>query len=214
MNDQQTPTQPFVILAAIDDSDSASAVVRAAANYARGHANAQVHIVHAYLPLNTKGIFDDQSITKIDEENHAQTEARLQGFVDLADDMRGSKGTRAHLVTGQPTDVILGVASNLRADLVVVGTHDYRGVTRFLLGSVSEVVARKAHCPVMLVRPTSYPASTVPEIEAPCSDCVRTRTETKNAKMWCDRHSEHHAKAVLHYEYPSSYGVGSQTFRP
>ena len=44
------------------------------------------------------------------------------------------------------------------ADLIVVGSHGRSGVTRFLIGSVSDYVVRNAHCPVMVVRGKSEPA--------------------------------------------------------
>lgn len=38
-------------------------------------------------------------------------------------------------------------------DLVVVGTHGYRGLQRFLLGSTAEFIFRNAPCPVLTVGP-------------------------------------------------------------
>lgn len=51
-----------------------------------------------------------------------------------------------------PKAVILDEARRLEADLIVVGSHGRRGITRFLLGSVSEAVAVHAHCSVEIVR--------------------------------------------------------------
>ncbi|HTR50420.1 MAG TPA: universal stress protein [Kofleriaceae bacterium] len=44
------------------------------------------------------------------------------------------------------------VASEIHADLIVMGTHGRRGVKRALLGSVAESVVRTTACPVLLVR--------------------------------------------------------------
>lgn len=43
-------------------------------------------------------------------------------------------------------------AAKWGADLVVMGTHGYGGLTHMLLGSVAEGVVRHAHIPVLLVR--------------------------------------------------------------
>jgi nucleotide-binding universal stress UspA family protein len=52
-------------------------------------------------------------------------------------------------------DVIVGEARKWRADLIVMGTHGRRGVTRMLLGSDAEGVLRASPVPVLLVRTTA-----------------------------------------------------------
>jgi nucleotide-binding universal stress UspA family protein len=56
------------------------------------------------------------------------------------------------LRTGDARTVIDTVAEELKADLVIMGTHGRRGVSRMLLGSVAESIVRTAPCPVLLVR--------------------------------------------------------------
>ena len=56
------------------------------------------------------------------------------------------------LRTGDARDVINQTAIDLHADLIVMGTHGRRGVSRALLGSVTETVVRTAPCPVLTVR--------------------------------------------------------------
>jgi nucleotide-binding universal stress UspA family protein len=56
------------------------------------------------------------------------------------------------VLSGNTKDVILEEAQEWAADLIVVGSHGRRGFKRFLLGSVSEAVAMKAHCSVVVVR--------------------------------------------------------------
>jgi len=58
----------------------------------------------------------------------------------------------AMLKTGDARTAILAAAEELHADLIVMGTHGRRGVSRLVLGSVAESVARTAPCPVLLVR--------------------------------------------------------------
>jgi len=49
-------------------------------------------------------------------------------------------------------DVILGQAKKCRADLIVLGTHGRRGMSRLVMGSDAEAVIREATVPVLLVR--------------------------------------------------------------
>jgi len=49
-------------------------------------------------------------------------------------------------------ETITQVARDWKADLLVVGTHGRRGVSRILIGSVAEHMVRLAQCPLLLVR--------------------------------------------------------------
>lgn len=54
--------------------------------------------------------------------------------------------------TGDPTGVILDHAKQWPADLIVMGSHGLRGLSRLLMGSVSDAVVRHADCSVQVVR--------------------------------------------------------------
>lgn len=54
---------------------------------------------------------------------------------------------------GSPADVICQYAREQDVDVLVLGTHGRTGLTRLLMGSVAEEVVRRAHCPVLTVRP-------------------------------------------------------------
>ncbi len=53
---------------------------------------------------------------------------------------------------GNPADMILAVASEQKADLIIVGRRGARGIERFLLGSVSSRVIDHAACDVLVVK--------------------------------------------------------------
>lgn len=61
-------------------------------------------------------------------------------------------GGRLETTTGQPAQEIVNWTESQRADLVVMGTHGRRGLSRWLVGSVADKVMRHSHCPVLLVR--------------------------------------------------------------
>jgi nucleotide-binding universal stress UspA family protein len=56
------------------------------------------------------------------------------------------------VVTDSPKDAIVEEAERWGADLIVVGSHGYRGPERALLGSVSHAVATQAKCSVEIAR--------------------------------------------------------------
>ena len=64
----------------------------------------------------------------------------------------GFKSTSSAVCDGDARQEILDQASAWGADLVVLGSHGRTGVTRVLLGSVSDSVARHAPCSVVIAR--------------------------------------------------------------
>jgi nucleotide-binding universal stress UspA family protein len=52
---------------------------------------------------------------------------------------------------GKPAGEIVRAAQDLRADLIVMGTHGRSGFQRWVLGSVAEKVLRQAPCPVLTI---------------------------------------------------------------
>lgn len=56
------------------------------------------------------------------------------------------------LLEGDPITMILKLADDVKADVIVMGTHGSSGLMRLLMGSVAEGVMRKAPCPVLTVR--------------------------------------------------------------
>ena len=55
------------------------------------------------------------------------------------------------MLTPRGTEIIV-LVEQIGADLVVMGSRGLGGVRRTLVGSVSDSVARHAHCPVIIVR--------------------------------------------------------------
>lgn len=54
-----------------------------------------------------------------------------------------------HLISGDPAGAIVRFAESEHVDLIVLGTHGRSGLSRLLMGSVAEVIVRRAHCPVL-----------------------------------------------------------------
>ena len=87
---------------------------------------------------------DDQIIERAREEANAAM-ARVAA---------GLPGAKTLLRDGTPSAVILEVAEEVHADIIVMGTHGHRGLAHVLLGSVAEHVVRSSRIPVLTVRQT------------------------------------------------------------
>jgi nucleotide-binding universal stress UspA family protein len=116
----------------------------------------------------------------------------------------------AHVRFDAIADEIAQLAADLEADLVVVGTHGRRGLSRVLLGSSAEATVRLAPCPVLVVRPKSLP-DPGPAIEPPCPLCVEARRESHGSEMWCQQHRERHGQR---HTYHQGDRVGSDREMP
>jgi len=64
----------------------------------------------------------------------------------------GGTVAQAHLRMGTAATEITDLAEEMSLELVVVGSRGLGGTRRALVGSVSDAVARHAHCPVLIVR--------------------------------------------------------------
>jgi len=88
---------------------------------------------------------------------NAGTEPGVRGAIaeDLARFVRAGRTPEVRvwmsLQTGDVAEAILAEAARIPADLIVMGTHGRSGVDRWMLGSVTDEVLRRASCPVLTV---------------------------------------------------------------
>ena len=59
-------------------------------------------------------------------------------------------------IEGQAATAIIHQAEQIKADVIVMGTHGRSGLPYILLGSVAEKVARAASCAVLTIRPEAF----------------------------------------------------------
>ncbi len=53
---------------------------------------------------------------------------------------------------GDPAEVIIDQAAKLDVNLIIMGSHGKKGLSRLIMGGVAEMVLRKADCPVLIVK--------------------------------------------------------------
>ena len=86
-------------------------------------------------------------------EGESEAEAREEAEKAVARfEERGAKA-RALTASGDPALKILDVADEEKADLIAMATHGWTGMTRWMLGSVTEKVLRHSTLPMLVVRP-------------------------------------------------------------
>lgn len=216
MEASTTSEKPYVIVVGIDYSTTGDLALARAFDLAAQQPLSEVHIVNvarAYGPMVHLDLpHDIKSLDEAGEELKQYVEQKIEAFrVERGE--RGPGGFQravTHVRLDAPAAEIAQLASDLEADLVVVGTHGRRGFSRVLLGSVAEGVVRLAPCQVLVVRPKDVEAVATPTIEPPCPRCVATRKQTGGKELWCEQHRERHGRRhTYHYLHRSMDTRGS-----
>jgi nucleotide-binding universal stress UspA family protein len=183
------------VLAAIDLDVTTGFVLQAAIQETLARPGAKLLVLYV-MPLFSGDPFDarpDSYRTRMVEEVTKRTREALALYVGE------HPGTllpevEIELALGRPAREIVALAARFDVDLVLVGSHGRRGLSKFFSGSVSEKVVRRAGCPVIVVRDKHHdPTLQDVEIEPLCPDCATTRFESRGHELWCARHAEHHA---------------------
>lgn len=109
-----------------------------------------VHVMTLPVPAVPEQYFDADLVDRLERQTREWSLRRLKALASRA----GTRGARVttQLREGDAAPEIVRAAKSGRADLIVIGTHGRRGMSRFFLGSVAERVVRTATCPVMTVR--------------------------------------------------------------
>jgi nucleotide-binding universal stress UspA family protein len=84
-----------------------------------------------------------------DRNLRAEIEGRLNALVEEA--RTAGVAARPLVLPGAPHEAITDAAKENDADLVIMGTHRRKGVSRLFLGSVASRVIATAPCPVMTI---------------------------------------------------------------
>ena len=139
------------LLCPVDFSDSSKSALRVAIDFAERF-QAKLHIIHVYqLPASTfpDGVYDAPD--GLEKNLEEQLTIKLDEFI------KANSGGSACAIT---TTICEGIthmeinqsADELKADMIVMGTHGRTGVSHVLLGSVAERVVRTSAVPVVTVK--------------------------------------------------------------
>lgn len=139
------------ILLPVDGSPCSLRAVEHIANHAGWfRERPEIHLLHVQPPVPIAGAL--AHVGKETLRSHYEEEGRPHA-VDAQRrlDAAGCAHT-LHLHVGLPAEVIVKVARELGADLIVMGTHGRGGLAGLVLGSIANQVLQKAECPVLLVK--------------------------------------------------------------
>jgi len=134
------------ILLPFDGSEGAAAVLHHASELAHW-ADATIHVL--YVADTTR-----DSVTVVEGETVDALVRKGEDVVDEAEKTLETLGVSydTDVVQGNPAPTIVEYAEQYDQDLIVMPTHGREGISRYLIGSVSEKVVRLSPVPVLTVR--------------------------------------------------------------
>ncbi len=103
-----------------------------------------VDIYGGFLPPN---IELEKAVKENADKILAETSEKVKNFLKLNPSQISTEA-----LFGSPESRIVETAEEMKADIIIVGSHGYNSWERLLLGSVSDSVVHHAPCSVLVVR--------------------------------------------------------------
>ena len=147
---------PATILLATDGSKEAQLAATTAADLAKS-TGSELHVVYVgHMPpvfYESPGAWalDPELQGRMGERAEEGARTKLEEEVQRVREA-GGEVAEVHARLGRPDAEIVGLADELGAGLIVLGSRGLGPLRRALMGSVSDSVVRHAHCPVLVVR--------------------------------------------------------------
>jgi len=162
------------ILAAIDGSDCSDAVINEII-LREWPKDSQVRLITAVevpVPVASEGwAMDSEYLEQSDQMALRQAEIWLNNAMDKIECYPNSNiKISSDILRGSAKEVILSQADGWNADLILLGSHGYRGLKRLLLGSVSHAIASDANCSVEIVRAREDGSGPTGKVVTPVDD--------------------------------------------
>lgn len=145
------------VITPIDFSDNSKLIAESAA-YLAGKFGASLHLVFIVQNFEDySGFFVPQmSMPHLEQDLIAGAEEKMASFcAELEEDFKkaGVAQVSHHVAMGDVAEQIVEFATENKGDMIVMGTHGYKGLEKIMFGSVADKVVRSAPCPVLTINP-------------------------------------------------------------
>jgi nucleotide-binding universal stress UspA family protein len=146
------PVRYGTILCATDFSAASARALAYALELAK-QAGSRVVMLHVVEVLTHLAAAPETAAVSLTESQHRLEEgAKAQLSEALPSEARAWCTPTEIVATGRAYREILSTASNMRVDLIAMGAHGHDAIDRWLFGSTTNHVIRRAHCPVLTLR--------------------------------------------------------------
>lgn len=140
------------ILVPLDGSPRAELALPVAAHIARA-SGGTIDLLQVVPPPIDYGMYMAQSEAMIDKEIDAAIATATEYLEGVAEsEVLEGIGTKIETLSGAVALTLLSYAESYKSDLIVMCSHGYSGLKRWMLGSVADKITRLAPIPVLVLR--------------------------------------------------------------
>lgn len=145
------------VITPIDFSENAPLIAESAA-YVAGKFQASLSLLFVVQDFaDYSGFFVPQmNAPDLAQELFTSAEERMDKFCqDNEESFKalGITALNAKVLMGDVAEQIINYAINEQGNLIVMGTHGYKGLEKIMFGSIADKVVKAAPCPIMTVNP-------------------------------------------------------------
>ncbi len=145
------------VVTPIDFSDNSKVIAESAAFVA---ASFQAELMLVFIVQKFEdysGFFVPQmNVPDLERDLHVQAESRMDTFCKEMEEFVQGKGVTAvsgKVMMGDVAEQIVSYAGDDSGNMIVMGTHGYKGLEKIMFGSVADKVVKSAFCPVLTINP-------------------------------------------------------------
>lgn len=133
-----------------DTADTAASLIKPAFTLAEAF-NASVDLLHSMASALGPGAREPEDIPYTQAQQNLQRQVRRQLEASAARQGHDAVAVRAHVGSGASQDLIPELARKLKVDILVVGVRRHSAIGKWVIGSTTEAVLRKASCHILTV---------------------------------------------------------------
>ena len=145
------------VVTPVDFSDNSRLIAESAA-YMAGRFGASMYLVFVVQNFEDySGFFVPQmTLPTLEGELYESAQQKMTSFCDEMKDFCTKSGVtdlHSKVFIGDVAEQIVEYTGEVKADMIIMGTHGYKGLEKIMFGSVADKVVRTAMCPVLTINP-------------------------------------------------------------
>ncbi len=140
------------ILVPVDFSKNSEKILKESVNIARTHDAklSAIFVVQSFEDYS--GFFVPHiPLDQLQNDMYESAQKKMNNFIE--DNLGEVDACEHHVAIGDVGEEIIKYAVNIDAEMIVMGTHGYKGLEHVLFGSVAEKVVKNSPCPVLTINP-------------------------------------------------------------